>query len=99
MLYFIKSQDYLKIGYTKDEITYNKRLSTYKTHNPDFKVLDVVKEGNSKDEIELHRLLKEHSYYGVKFYPNLKILEKYGYLLTRFLDIDTFKYKIERIQD
>lgn len=63
MLYFIKSQNYLKIGYTKDKSTYFKRINDYKTHNPEFKVLDVVKDGTSKDEINLHHLLVKYSYY------------------------------------
>lgn len=50
----------------------------------------------SGNEIK-EKMSEIYSYYGVKFYSNIKTLEKYGYLLTRFLDIDAFKYKIEKI--
>ena len=42
MLYFIKSQNYLKVGYTQDKNTYKKRMNGYKTCNPDFCILDVT---------------------------------------------------------
>lgn len=179
MLYFIKSQKYLKIGYTKDKSTYNTRMKSYKTHNPNFKIIDVKVDGTKEDESKLHKLLSKYlyytewfhdcpeiyeiwnkytknmkkydpfehtkkktkeakddlsiskrkeliekdindvfrdeciitgneikeilkdiySYYGLKFYPQIKTLEQYGYSLTRFLDNHTFKYKITKISD
>ena len=62
MLYLVKlkgeSQTLLKIGYTKD---IDKRLKTYKTHNPLIELIDI-KEGKSIDESNLHNLLKQYSF-------------------------------------
>ena len=58
MLYLIKlkgeTNTLLKIGYTKDM---DKRLKTYKTHNPLVELIDM-KEGNTYDEFYLHNKLK-----------------------------------------
>lgn len=56
MLYLIKSSDFIKIGYTED---LQKRLKSYKTHNPNFKLLGT-KKGNKEDETHLHRLLHKY---------------------------------------
>ena len=39
MLYLLESSDYYKIGYAKD---LSKRLRSYSTHNPDYRVIDVM---------------------------------------------------------
>ena len=58
MLYLIKlkgeTNTLLKIGYTKDM---DKRLKTYKTHNPLVELIDM-KEGKTYDEFYLHNKLK-----------------------------------------
>lgn len=51
MLYLIKSQQYVKIGFTTD---LEKRMSIYTTHNPDFELLDTCI-GTLKDEKSLHK--------------------------------------------
>ena len=60
MLYLIKlkgeTNTLLKIGYTKN---IDKRLKTYKTHNPLIELVDV-KEGSIFDESCLHNQLKEY---------------------------------------
>ncbi len=56
MLYLIKSNDKLKIGYAKD---IPKRLKTYKTHNLDVELLSS-KEGSFTDETFLHNILKSY---------------------------------------
>ena len=60
MLYLIRlkgeTNTLLKIGYTKD---INKRLKTYKTHNPLVELVDI-KEGSTSDESCLHNKLKEY---------------------------------------
>ena len=60
MLYLIKlkgkTNTLLKIGYTKN---IDKRLKTYKTHNPLIELVDV-KEGGIIDESFLHNKLKEY---------------------------------------
>lgn len=55
-LYLIQSGDYLKIGYSKN---LSERLTSYKTHNPNFKLLDT-REGTFADESFLHKKLKKY---------------------------------------
>lgn len=73
MLYFIKSQNYLKIGYTKDADTYNRRIKDYRTHNPEMEIIEVTLEGSLKDEKTLHSLLKKFQYRAEWFYENSEI--------------------------
>lgn len=56
MLYLIKSDNYLKIGYTYDV---SKRMKQYETHNSSFVLLDTA-EGNLRDEEYLHSVLKPY---------------------------------------
>jgi len=58
MIYFIESNNYLKVGYTSN-IT--NRMKQYATHNPDFHLLYVI-EGDEKLEKEIHRELKDYHY-------------------------------------
>lgn len=67
MLYFIKSQNYLKIGYSDNQRTFKVRLREYKTHNPDFVVLDTA-EGTREDEKTLHSILSQYQYRTEWFY-------------------------------
>lgn len=57
MLYFIECGIYAKIGYTKDISTFKRRLSTYRTHNPQFRLLDIT-DGTQEDEQRLQSLYK-----------------------------------------
>lgn len=59
MLYLIESGIYAKIGYTSDNKTLEKRLSSYQTHNPSFRLLDTA-EGSEKDEKRLQALYKDY---------------------------------------
>ena len=43
MLYFIKSGNYCKIGYSRDLKALFTRLRNYLTHNPSFQILDLRK--------------------------------------------------------
>ena len=43
MLYFIKSGNYCKIGFSKDKEALLNRLRAYLTHNPSFQILDIRK--------------------------------------------------------
>jgi hypothetical protein len=38
-----------------------------------------------------------YQHYNVRFYPEIKALEKFGYSLDRFLENGKFKYKIVKI--
>lgn len=59
MLYLIESGIYAKIGYTSDNKTLEKRLSSYQTHNPSFRLLDTA-EGSEEDEKRLQALYKDY---------------------------------------
>ena len=59
MLYFIECGIYAKIGYTKDISTFKKRLSTYRTHNPQFRLVDIT-DGTQEDEQRLQALYKKY---------------------------------------
>ena len=59
MLYLIESGIYAKIGYTSDNETLEKRLNSYQTHNPSFRLLDTA-EGSEEDEKRLQALYKDY---------------------------------------
>lgn len=64
MLYFIKSGNYCKVGYTKNSKALFTRMKTYLTHNPSFQILDLQK-GDLDDEKMIHVLIpKELYHYG-----------------------------------
>ena len=50
-------------------------MKSYRTHNPDVKILDVVKDGSQEDERILHILLKDYQYRTEWFYDNKKVHE------------------------
>ncbi len=54
MLYLIKSNNYLKIGFCKN---LENRLKQYNTHNPDYTVI-AVRDGTASDEYFLHKLFE-----------------------------------------
>lgn len=64
MLYFIKSGNYCKIGFSKDRNALLTRLRAYLTHNPSFQILDIRK-GDQITEKHIHALIpKELYHYG-----------------------------------
>ena len=66
MLYLIKSQNYIKIGFTDN---LKKRLSEYNIHNPDYSLLDTCT-GNQDDEHLIHKLLKNYKHRNEWFHYN-----------------------------
>lgn len=56
MIYLIKNDNFLKIGYTKDT---DERLKTYNTHNPDYELL-AIREEDRKFETFLHYRFKQY---------------------------------------
>lgn len=62
MLYFIKSGNYCKVGYSKDTKTLFSRMRTYLTHNPSFQILDLQK-GDLEDEKFIHILIPSELYH------------------------------------
>ena len=56
MLYFIKSGNYCKIGYSRDQKALFTRLRNYLTHNPFIQILDLRK-GDMITESHIHSLI------------------------------------------
>ena len=56
MLYFIKSGNYCKVGYTKNSTAFFERMRKYLTHNPSYQILDIQK-GDMTDEKMIHVLI------------------------------------------
>ena len=90
MLYFIKSGNYCKVGYSRDKKALLTRMRTYLTHNPSFQVLDIRK-GDMFTEKEIHLLIPPELYhYGEWCVWNKEIariwLRYYGVKLDSSLD-------------
>ena len=69
MLYLIESpsfwpeeESFLKVGYTKNKSTWEKRLAAYNTHNPCFSILGVIEDGSKDFETGIHRYLLRNSW-------------------------------------
>ena len=62
MLYFIKSGNYCKVGFTKNSNAFFDRMRKYLTHNPSFQILDIHK-GDKSDEKFIHILIPEKLYH------------------------------------
>ena len=62
MLYFIKSGNYCKIGYSRDLKALFTRLRNYLTHNPSFQILDL-RSGDKIRESQLHSLIPPELYH------------------------------------
>ena len=56
MLYFIKSGNYCKIGFSKDRNALLNRLRNYLTHNPSFQILDL-RTGDKIRESQIHSMI------------------------------------------
>ena len=62
MLYFIKSGNYCKIGFSRDIKALLTRLRAYLTHNPSFQILDIRK-GDQITESHIHALIPPELYH------------------------------------
>ncbi len=62
MLYFIKSGNYCKIGFSKDINAFFERMRKYLTHNPSFQILDLRK-GDKIRESHIHALIPPELYH------------------------------------
>ena len=82
MLYLIESGNYIKIGFSKDLDSLKNRMITYKTHNPDIKLLGLC-EGTEEDECNYHIKLDNY-----KLYNRAEWFKKEGLPLV----IDDFKF-------
>lgn len=62
MLYFIKSGNYCKIGYTRDKKSLFTRLRNYLTYNPLYQILDL-RNGDMITESYIHTLIPPELYH------------------------------------
>ena len=62
MLYFIKSGNYCKIGYTRDQKSLFTRLRNYLTYNPSFQILDL-RSGDKIRESQIHSMIPPELYH------------------------------------
>lgn len=83
MLYLIKSNNKLKIGYTKN---LDSRLKSYKLHNPDA-ILLMSKDGSVKDEKNLHNLCRDYQVHNEWYNDCEEVVNTFS------------EYKIETIPD
>ena len=75
MLYFIKSGNYCKVGFSQDKNSLLTRMRAYLTHNPSFQILDLRK-GDKNTEKEIHALIPSELYhYGEWCVWNKKIAQ------------------------
>lgn len=94
MVYLLKSGEYLKIGYSDNM---DRRLTVYKTYNPDFTVLDII-DGDLNLEKTLHKLCKEFQVPNRKewFYMNDFIITTWNSLKDQnFINIGPDNLKIK----
>jgi hypothetical protein len=73
MIYFIKSGNYCKIGFTRDAKALFTRLRTYLTHNPSFQILDLRKGDKIVEKIIHDKIPMELYHYGEWCVWNKKI--------------------------
>ena len=71
MIYLIKSNEYLKIGYTNN---LDSRTKAYNTHNPDYEIIGT-KPGTKTDETRLHKLCRNYHYDKEWFYDTPYVRE------------------------
>ena len=62
MLYLIKSGEYIKVGLSKDVVSFKKRMKSYKTANPNILLMGIC-EGTEEDERNYHRKLDAYKLY------------------------------------
>ena len=62
MLYFIKSGNYCKIGYTRDHNSLFTRLRNYLTYNPSYQILDL-RSGDKIRESQIHSMIPPELYH------------------------------------
>ena len=73
MLYLIRNDDKLKIGYTDD---LERRLKQYNTHNPDYELI-ATRKGTAEFETFLHHRFKQYRIKGEWFIYNEDIIKDF----------------------
>lgn len=83
MLYFIKSQNYLKIGFSQDFETLVNRIESYITHNPEFTLISFTEFGKRSDEKTLHKLLKDYQHHTEWFKNDLEVFQTWDQYINK----------------
>ncbi len=84
MVYFIKSGNYCKVGYSRDKKALLTRMKAYLTHNPSYQILDI-RRGDKITERAIHDLIPQKLYhYGEWCVWSWKIAK----IWLRFYDIE-----------
>ena len=73
MIYLLKSNDKLKIGYTAN---FTARIKSYKTHNPDIEIVNM-KIGEIEDEKTLHKEFQHLFLFGEWFTYSQDIINRF----------------------
>jgi DNA-binding XRE family transcriptional regulator len=105
MVYFIKQNDYIKIGYTNN---FNKRLNQLQVSSPvKLEVLGIIK-GTKDDESNYHKMFSKYHSNGEWFNCNeelisyidkldIELMWKYGFIQNETTPIGLIKYcRIEK---
>ena len=90
MIYFIKSGNYCKIGFTRDAKALFTRLRTYLTHNPSFQILDLRKGDKIVEKIIHDKIPMELYHYGEWRVWNKKIAQIW---------IDYYKIGVDNLEE
>lgn len=95
MIYLLESSNYYKIGFTKDQDTLKKRLQSYKTHNPEFTLVELF-EGDREEEKRLHNLCEKFRHSGEWFIKCIQVLDTINSLniYTKESELDTLIFNI-----
>lgn len=98
MIYFIKSGNYLKVGFSADV---PKRMKQYATHNPDFTVLYIIA-GDVKLERQIQDDLSRYHFKLEWFHCDEHVLAQVEYLRVKYKDwvedLESVKLKMRDIE-
>lgn len=98
MIYFIKSGNFLKVGFSADV---PKRMKQYATHNPDFKLLFIIA-GDIKLERQIQSDLDRYRFRLEWFHCDEHVLAHVEYLRVKYKDwvedLESIKLKMRDIE-
>ena len=98
MIYFIKSSNYLKVGFSSDV---PKRMKQYATHNPDFELLCIIA-GDVKLERQIQAEMNQFHFKLEWFHCDEHTLARIEYFKLKYAnwveDIESVKLKMRDIE-
>lgn len=100
MIYFIKSGNYCKVGYSRDKKSFFTRMKDYLTHNPLFQVLDIFEGDQITEHLIQNEVPSKLKHYGEWFLWSEKVAETWIRFTKRKIKgtwKDYFKDKSKRI--